>query len=127
MSATLASLQARADGGQFTLTQTPNTPMTSGAQPIQKPNPFQLTTPHRSPNRTAIGWSAVYRMQRIPGDVLVVDTAIASQYLQLVLDHANGVLDAVDLRLNMVGFPPNSTLGQGIGNVNPVPGLPPGS
>jgi hypothetical protein len=108
MTVTLAALQARADGGQFTLTQTSGTNLVSGAAPLQKTHPLQYLAPHGSANRTAIGWSAIYRTRRLTGDVLVVDTAVASAYVQSVLDHAWTMMDSVDLDMNLVNYPPNT-------------------
>jgi hypothetical protein len=109
MSATIASLTARADGGRFVLTQTANTPLVSGNAPLQGTHPLQGLVPHGSPHRTAISWNAVYRSQILRGDTLVVDSSVAASALELVLDHVNTVFDALDLRLNLVGVPPNAT------------------
>jgi hypothetical protein len=127
MSVTLAELQARADGGQFTLTQTANTPLVAGSEPIQKTHPLQRLVPHGSPSRTAIAWSAVYRSWILKGDVLVVDSAVASSFLHLVLDHAWTVFDSVDLRLNLYGVPPNATRASppAVGQTQTLPGLTP--
>jgi hypothetical protein len=126
MSATVASLQARADGAQFTLTQTANTPLRSGSMPLQTTHPLQALVPHGSTSRTAISWTAVYRTRRLAGDTLVVDSAVAASFLQLVLDHVNTVFDAIDLNMNLVGYPANRTVGP-VGQPNTTPGLPPGS
>lgn len=127
MTVTIASLQARADGGQFTLTQVPNTPLTSGSMPLQQPHPLQRVVPHASPTRTAISWTAVYRTWRLPGTTLVIDTSVAQSYVQLVLDSANLAFDSIDLRMNLVGVPPNATRASApaVGQPQFLPGLTP--
>ena len=111
MSATVASLTARSDGGQFALTQTANTTMRTGGAYPQGTHPLQIIVPHASSARTALGWSAVYRTKRLLGDVLVVDTAVAGDYLQLVLDHVETIFDSIDLNLGLLGYPSNTRLG----------------
>jgi len=123
VSATVASLATRADGGQFQVLVTPGTNLRSGGEPLQKTHPLQRFVPHDSEARTAIAWSAVYRTRRLPGDVLVVDTVVAAQYLQLVLDHVETLFDALDLDMNLVGVPANGVLGP-TGQPNPGSGKP---
>ena len=112
MTITVASLQARADGGQFTLVQTANTPLTGGGNmPFQPAHPQQQSVPHKSSSRTAIGWTAVYRTQRLQGEVLIVDTVVASSFLQYVLDRVNVIFDSIDLNVGLVGYPQNTHQG----------------
>ena len=124
---TLASLQARADGGQCFVTVTPNTALVSGNAPIQKTHPLQYLVPHGSPNRTAISWTAVYRSQRLTGDTLVVDSAVEGSFIQLVYDHIATSFDSIDMRMNLVGVPPNATRASAPAVLQPqfLPGLPP--
>ena len=126
MTVTIASLQARADGGQFFLTQTPGTNLRAGNAPLQVGHPQQYLVSHASNDRTAISWTAVYRTLRMNGETLVVDTAVASSFLQLVLDRVNTLFDSVDLNRGLVGYPANSSQGP-VGQPNQIPGLPPGS
>ena len=126
MPVTVADLVARSDKGSFVLTTTPDTPLVSGAAPIQTPHPQQALVPHGSAHRTAYGWSAVYRTRRLAGDVLVVDSAVAASYLQMVLDHVWTAFDVLDLRMGLVGYPPNTHQGLSPGTwPNPPPGAPP--
>jgi hypothetical protein len=124
---TQADLVARADGGQFVLTQAVNTSMTTGPQFPGGTHPLQRLVPHGSANRTAITWSAVYRQWQLRGNTLVVDTAVAASFLQLVLNEASSQMDCVDLRLNLVNVPPNATRASSptVGMPQFIPGLTP--
>lgn len=120
MSATVAELQARAEatGGTFTFVETVDPPNTGGGNaPFQPAHPLQRQIPHVSGACTLLSWSAVYRTHVMPGYALLVDTAIASNYVSAVLDHAKGCFDSWDLRDSIpfaqTGFPQPGTGFQG--------------
>ena len=115
---TLAALTARCERttGSFTFTEVANTPLGGGGNmPFQPAMEGQRLVPHANASRTAIGWSAVYRTHRLSGNVLVVDSSVASVYVQSVLDAAWLALDAWDLRQQGTSGPvgqPNPSTGQ---------------
>jgi hypothetical protein len=135
MSVTAAQLQARADGGQFQLLQVVGTTQLSGptfvsvfGSPtyIQVIHPLQTLFRSATPSRTAISWTSVYRTWRLSGSILVVDSSIAASCVQLVLNDAQNVMDGVDLRMNLFGYPPNGRRGP-VGFPQTSPNAPPGT
>lgn len=105
---TLAQLQARADGAQFTLTVTNGTSQVLGSDPLQ--SQFATTSKHAA--RTLIAWSFRYRTRKVTSLGFVVPTGVSSWAQQLALNAAWTAMDSIDLRMGTYGVPYNGLTGQ---------------
>jgi hypothetical protein len=102
--AILAALQARCDqtfpmtGGKFVFASEP-TMRTLGD------SLFQNAILPQTQERTAIAWSAVYRIKVLVGTLLVCDTSMLALATAMMLQEATDALNIVDMKLLTQGSP----------------------
>jgi hypothetical protein len=105
--ALLALLEQRCDQ-TFPMTGAKFTLASSSTQRIRGDSSFQNSMPvNAEQHRTAIAWSAVYRVKVLTGTLIVCNTSTANIAMAtaMILTEAQAALDATDLKILTQGSP----------------------
>lgn len=104
-SSQLAALVARCDYGQFEVYTVTPTPLLDANHPHQAMFSLKIGQPTLN---ESVMFVATYRGRKIMGPMLIAPTTQDALANAAVLDHANNVLDLLDLQAGRDGANPNT-------------------